>query len=405
MPTYDKHLKTIANNTIKYLYQNMPEYNQLKGTYTGIQMILNLMGLCTSITELWSPRTQNALQNFLGDEMFRADELDAVRQRIADWGNATVKDYFLTSRFDVDIKQENKISFKSFNSMASTIISTILQMKPVTRCLRYLYYIITINTDIHFEYLTHIKKSGTEEEGDNNRKIENFRYKWDVVFNPLAYKSKVDKKNNANYSLFLPWIAERAAKLDLETETETNTLKNTYFNLYELDRKFQISKQKTFRFKLEGSFANPGYDTNTYTKIFNMEIGKDVDFQVETNGILVNFKGSATSIFLDLFGKLNDIFITSEASDMCYLQAEADDCTFIPESAIDTSEGSNDNLSDKTILLSLTAAFSTVLGSKYLYQNNQISLDFPDLPPQPEAENITYESIPVHYEGVPLRYV
>ena len=85
MPTYDNHLKTIANNTIKYLYQNMPEYNQLKGTYTGIQMVLNLMGLCTSITELWSPRTQNALQNFLGDEMFRADELNAVRQRIADW--------------------------------------------------------------------------------------------------------------------------------------------------------------------------------------------------------------------------------------------------------------------------------------------------------------------------------
>jgi hypothetical protein len=277
-------------------------------------------------------------------------------------------------------------------------------MKPVTRCLRYLYYIITINTDIHFEYITNVKKTGTEEEGDNNRKIENFRYKWDVVFNPLSYKSKVDKKNNAIYSLFLPWLAVRAAKIDLENDTETNTLKNTYFNLYEMDRKFQISKQKTFRFKLEGSFASQGYDSNIYTKIFNLEIGKDVDFQVETNGVLVNFKGPATSIFLDLFGKLNDIFITSEASDMCYLQAEADDCTFLPENAVDTSDGNNDSLSDKTILLSLTAAFSTVLGSKYLYQNNQISLDFPDLPPPPAEGNITYESIPVYYEGVPLRY-
>ena len=239
MPTYDNHLKTIANNTIKYLYKNMPEYNQLKGTYTGIQMILNLMGLCTSITELWSPRTQNALQNFLGDEMYRADELNAVRQRIADWGNATVKDYFLTSRFDVDIKQENKISFKSFNSMAKTIISTILQMKPVTRCLRYLYYIITINTDIHFEYITHNDMSGTDDPGEQyrdrfkERKIENYRYQWNVVFNPLAYKSQVDKKNNTIYSLFLPWISIRAAKLDLENETEANTLKNTYFNLFE----------------------------------------------------------------------------------------------------------------------------------------------------------------------------
>ena len=409
MPTYDKHLKTIANDTIKYLYKNMPEYNQLKGTYTGIQMILNLMGLCTSITELWSPRTQNALKNFLGDELYRADELDAVRQRIADWGNASVKDYYLTSRFDVDIKQENKISFKSFNSMASTIISTILQMKPVTRCLRYLYYIITINTDIHFEYITHVKKTGTEEEGDNNRKIENFRYQWDVVFNPLVYKSQVDKKNNTIYSLFLPWLAIRAAKIDLESETETNTLKNTYFNLFEMDRKFKISKQKTFRFKLEGSFANKDYDPNTYTKIFNLEIGKDVDFKVETNGVLVIFKGTATSIFVDLFGKLNDIFITSETSDLTYLQAEADACSFLPENAIDTSDENNDNLNDKSILLTVTAAFSTVLGSNYLYQNDSISLNFPDTPvppPEPPVEPsyIQYDSVPLYYENIPLQY-
>lgn len=408
MPTYDNHLKTIANNTIKYLYQNMPEYNQLKGTYTGIQMVLNLMGLCTSITELWSPRTQNALQNFLGDQMFRADELNAVRQRIADWGNATVKDYFLTSRFDVDIKQDNKISFKSFNSMAKTIISTILQMKPVTRCLRYLYYIITINTDIHFEYITHNDKSGTDDPGEKNRdrfkerKIENYRYQWDVVFNPLAYKSEVDKKNNTLYSLFLPWLSIRAAKLDLENETEANTLKNTYFNLFELDRKFKISGQKTFRFKLEGSFANKEYDPNTYTKIFNLEIGKDVDFKVETNGVLVIFKGTATTIFFDLFGKLNDIFITSETSDLCYLQAEADACSFLPENAIDTSDENNYNFNDKSILLTVTAAFSTILGSKYLYQNNKISLDFPDQPAK--TSYIQYDSMPLYYDNIPLQY-
>lgn len=405
-PTYNKHLKTVANNTIKYLYKNMPEYNQLKGTYTGIQMVLNLMGLCTSITELWSPRTQNALQNFLGDEMFRADELDAVRQRIADWGNATVKDYFLTSRFDVDLKQENNISFKSFNSMASTIISTILQMKPVTRCLRYLYYIITINTDIHFEYMTRVDKSGTDESEDcdkfTKREISDFRYQWDVVFNPLAYKSEVDKKNNTIYSLFLPWLSIRAAKLDLENDSESNTLKNTYFNLSELGRKFKISGQKTFRFKLEGSFANKKYDSNTYSKIFTLEIGKDVDFKVETNGILVLFKGTATTIFIDLFGKLNDIFITSETSDLCYLQAERDASTFIPECAIDTSDENNDNLNDKSILLSLTAAFSTVLGSKYIYQNDSISLNFKE-PPEPKSY-IQYDSIPVFYENNPLKY-
>ena len=292
--------------------------------------------------------------------------------------------------------------------MASTIISTILQMKPVTRCLRYLYYIITINTDIHFEYITHNDKSGTDDPGEEyrdrfkERKIENYRYQWDVVFNPLAYKSEVDKKNNTIYSLFLPWISVRAAKLDLENETEANTLKNTYFNLFELDRKFKISGQKTFRFKLEGSFANKEYDPNTYTKIFNLEIGKDVDFKVETNGVLVILKGTATTIFIDLFGKLNDIFITSETSDLCYLQAEADACSFLPENAVDTSDENNYNLNDKSILLTVTAAFSTVLGSKYLYQNNKISLDFPE--PPAKTSYIQYDSTPLYYDNIPLQY-
>lgn len=375
-PIYDDKTKQTASDMIKFLYHNMPTYNQLKGTYSGIQMILNLMGLCSRITELWSPRTTEALTNFVGDQLYRADYLNAVRQRIEEWGNATVENYFLTSRFDVDITEENVRSFKTFNGMAGTIITTILQMKPVTRCLRYLYYIITINTDIHYEYQTYYDTLKSEDNSDRGGKIRNYRYMWDVVVNPLVYKSKVDKRNNTIYSLFLPWNSIRAAYIDLDEGKETHTLKNTYFNLFEMGRRFEISKQKTFRFKLEGCFADKTYDPADYTKVFVLEIGKDVDFDVETNGINVIFKGTATTIFTDLFGKLNDIFIVSEQSYNTYLRAEGDASSFLPENALTITNETNDNLNDGSILLKFTSVFSTVLGSKYLYQNDDIPLEF-----------------------------
>ena len=409
MPNYSDTVKRNANEVIRYLYNNMPTYNQLKGTYTGIQMILNLMGLCASITELWSTRTPNALKNFEGDILYRADYLNAVRQRIEEWGKADVKNYFLTSRFDIDIQQNNAMSFKTFNNASRTIIDTILQMKPVTRCLRYLYYIIKIDTGIHFDYNIHFSK-GSEDDGVGSGitvPLKNFRYKWDVLNNPLSYKTKIDIDNNSIYSLFLPWNTMRAAYID-PNSNETHTLKNAYFNLNELDRKFNLACQKTFRFKLEGSFKDKSYDSNEYEKIFTLNIGSEVDIKTETNGILIIFKGTAISTLIDLFNSLNEILAAEHPIYDDFLRSEdnLELVDLIPENAVEI-DASERTLDRNGMNLYLTAVFSVAMGYDYIIQNDNLSLDFDEEPQEDDTlicfEDFTYR---VYSDANdPLKYI
>ena len=408
MPNYSDTVKRNANEVIRYLYNNMPTYNQLKGTYTGIQMILNLMGLCASITELWSTRTPNALKNFEGDILYRADYLNAVRQRIEEWGKADVKNYFLTSRFDIDLQQNNAMSFKTFNNVSRTIIDTVLQMKPVTRCLRYLYYIIKIDTGIHFDYNIHFSE-GSEDDGAGSGitvPLKNFRYKWDVLNNPLSYKSKIDIDNNSVYSLFLPWNTMRAAYID-PNSNETHTLKNAYFNLNELDRKFKLADQKTFRFKLEGNFKDKSYDSNEYEKIFTLNIGSEVDIKTETNGILIIFKGTAISTLIDLFNSLNEILAAEDPRYDYFLQSENNDelVDLIPENAVEI-DASERTLDRNGMNLYLTAVFSVAMGYDYIIQNDNLSLDF-DEEPQEDDTLICFHNFDfrVYSDYEPLKYI
>ena len=87
-----------AYELIRTIYKFIPTYNQIKGTYLGIQFVLNTMGLCTKITELW--RNRIGVDNFATDgTLYREDELGAVRRFVQDVGKykAAVNDYYLTS--------------------------------------------------------------------------------------------------------------------------------------------------------------------------------------------------------------------------------------------------------------------------------------------------------------------
>lgn len=285
------NLNKEAYDLIRYLYKNMPTYNQLKGTYAGIQYILNLMGLCTTIIELWSPRTTETLMNFgTSDELYRADYLNAVRQRIDDWGNADIKDYYLTSKFDIDFQQQKDISFSMFNGMSSTVIDTIMQMKPVSRCLRRLYYILKINTDIHFEYMHGVEKDTPD--------ITYFRYQWNITDNPLAYKTVLNKTAKTIDCIFLPWTA--AVAKTIIVDEEINTIKNTYCNLDRLGYKLNVSNQPVFRFTLIG-YAEHEPD-NTVSLDYAVKINDEINIAVETNGIMLKFNGLSRYMLNDLFG-------------------------------------------------------------------------------------------------------
>lgn len=368
-----------AYSLIKYLYRTMPEYNKLKGTYAGIQTVLNLMGLCASITEIWSDRTTQSLENFAsGNEgLYRSDIINCVKYRIADWGSAKINDCFLTSRFDLDINQNSTMTFGEFSKMADTVILVTLQMAPVTRALRRLYYIIKFETDIHIDYVfdTNIRSNDNT---DIINRMHTFRYRWNVINNYFYYKSEFDFYNCNIYKIFLPWSTVKAALVNVRDVhrdgsytdllgNEIDTMKNCYFNLFKLDKKLKAANQNMFRFNL---IARENDSTHSICKEYSLEIGKHIDITTERNGITLRLLNEATSIFSDIFG----YNLISEL-ESAQLTSEQGDDDLISEDSI----AFDDNVTDPSQLgasIWLTAAFTMPLGAKYIYMDNSIPLRF-----------------------------
>lgn len=407
-----------AYELIRTIYKFIPTYNQIKGTYLGIQFVLNTMGLCAKITELW--RDRNGIDNFATEgTLYREDELNAVRRFTEDIGKfkSGVKDYYLTSRFDIDLVANKGISFYEFNGMAKTIVEVVNDMRPVTRCLRRLFFIILINTDIHYNYYLDAEndKYGDEEEShsvighvvtpetrsDDNTyglQIRNYNYLWNVTDSPWNKKIEYDNKLFMLKRLYLPWnaigakfaMADELPEIDLiayedmpvtygksqltyidtvrkhnlnyeGTEIDydnegviyeedldeakyiyrdilQNTLKNTYFNLFELDNKLEKSHQLTFKFIIYARKKGE-YRSIIKQEYKDLIIGEDVTFELDKNGIFVNFHNTIQTILGGLYKDLD--------------------------------------LKDVDLFFGTT--FNIVLGTKYLYQDENMPLDIWDI--------------------------
>lgn len=217
---------------MKYIYREIPEYNQYKGSYKGIKMALNVLGMCVKIVELWA-RTNDAQI----DDMMRADDLNDYPLKFNKSDKAIIAKYYLTSRFDVDM-EETDISFKDFNDLADNIVRLIFQVKPVTRLLRKLSYIYYMWIDIHFSYLWYPEY--------NVQELTHYKYKWDLSdydsFKKHRYSTisgklgTFDVSDNIQYinQLYIPfkakeglcsWIsrADHAASETTESTTSTTT--------------------------------------------------------------------------------------------------------------------------------------------------------------------------------------
>ena len=310
--TTDKY-KQEAYDLIKSIYKFIPFYNQIKGTYLGVQFILNTMGLCVSITELWSDKTN--INNFSTDTVYyREDEINAVRKFIQDIGEdgkkltdivldtAYLNNLYLTSKFDVDIHQAKNIKLADFYGMADTIVDTIMQIRPVTRCLRKLYYFFTINTNLHFRY--NYNGDGVQIE-DNNQpddkyglKIRTFHYIWDVTNRNGNHLIDYDSNTQLLNYIKLPYMSLAAKCHDPQdsipekTNEFNNTFKNTYFNLYKLGNKLKVSGQITFRFRLYVR-KKTNYDFNDMPSQFILLIspGDGVIIESYDQGIIIKFNG------------------------------------------------------------------------------------------------------------------
>lgn len=310
---YNEDIKEQALALIKYLYKNMPTYNQIKGTYLGIQYVLNMLGLCTSITEIWSDRAQETLKNFTesSDHLFRAEELNDLRENIAELanssysGNAQIKNFFLTSRFDIDLVNTKYQTFKSFNEQAAAIIQVVNQIKPVTRALRKLYYIIRITTELSVQNISLTDK--------NPCRIHAYTYTWNIDSEASKAKTIFDPVTVQLSQLYLPFVSNINNALYLgyyERNTDSGifewnedgfpkyTSQCTNFTLTDLGYKFKVSKQNTFTF----AFVSSGkYFYYTYP------IGTEDGIGLETDayGIIIRFNGTSKTVIQQLIDSLH----------------------------------------------------------------------------------------------------
>lgn len=247
---------------LRFVYREIPEYNQYKGSYKGIKMALNMLGLCVKLVELWSKTNDGSVK-----DMVRSDELNDYPIREDSFeGAAAIAGYFLTSRFDVDV-EETQITFEEFNEYSYNIVRLILQVKPVTRLLNKLSYIMYFYTNLNlsFWWLPFI----------NTQDYHHFKYTWNLL-DPYALKKTEwnlfnNKLQNIN-RLYIPYVAEDAEVTfktnadhewhDVSESGETTTFtttgdiitrkaaKNTYYNLRNLAYKSKLNNNDYIYFKI-----------------------------------------------------------------------------------------------------------------------------------------------------------
>lgn len=296
---YSESVKSEAVAIIKYLYKNMPTYNQIKGTYAGIQYVMNMLGLCSSITEIWSDKAQDTLKNFANDSgLIRADELNDVRSNTAELGSAKVKNYFLTSRFDVDFVNVKGQSYEDFVNQSEMIIQVINQIKPITRALRKLYYIIKITTELSVQNISLTT--------NDKRTIYAYKFQWDATKSRFANRNVFDAGSQRVRTLYLPFISIQNKAKCIGSYTEEGVFSpavnvapyNTYPYLNEIKRKFKASAQDTFEFKLYAEDHHGVISSFMYKFIIDDVNGVTVDN--DDYGIIINFNGDTGTFIQSL---------------------------------------------------------------------------------------------------------
>lgn len=262
------------DNFIRYVYHEIPEYNQYKGSYKGVKMALNMLGLCCKLVELWSK-----VDDKQKDDLRRVDEIsDFFMKKIDENGNevprttkAAVAKLFLTSRFDVDI-EEPSITFREFNGLADNICRLIFQCKPVTRLLRKLSYIYYMWTGLKFSYLWFPFY--------NTQQIHHFKYIFPLASDYVKTKHKFISTLSDDYDpnipsqgmfiefdkLFINFVANEAYVTYLQNEAEkkwkegefTNSdlitrtaVKNAYCNLRNIAYCAKLSTIQKLKFRID----------------------------------------------------------------------------------------------------------------------------------------------------------
>ena len=211
----------------------------------------------------------------------------------------------MTSTFDVDLSSQKGITFSEFNGMANTIISVIEEIKPVTRCLRKLYYLLELNTGLHFKYLfenqtpSNSLTVGSEPDPYFGINFKRFDYIWWFSEDP---RTVYDGELNQLKTIFLSYksILARVSNNATDGSNGKYTLLNTYNNLNNLPYKLKNSKVDRIKFCVYGRNNSDIRDNWFSKRTLIAIIGKDLDIRTNECGIYLDIINPSLRSILNL---------------------------------------------------------------------------------------------------------
>ena len=165
---------------VKYVLEQLPAYNQYKGTNTGIEMAIKMFGFSCRVINLWVRKEQEIEQ---GPEFIEEDRLFSFVE------------HFMTSRFNLEMDARNN-TFETFCDNIDMFIDLIKSIKPITKILNLIKYTIIKDVNVNLVYDLDVIE-------DEKSKETEYEFKW--VFNKNTTK---DVKN-----------IEKLCKLDAKTGT------------------------------------------------------------------------------------------------------------------------------------------------------------------------------------------
>lgn len=140
---------------IKYVLEELPAYNRYKGTNTGITMAIRMFGFACQVINVWVRRDVEIEKdpNFIEEDRLYSYE-----------------EYFMTSRFDLELKADNN-KFKTFCENIDMFIDLIKSIKPITKILNLIKYTIIHELDVNLVY-------DIDEIEDTNNPVKEYSFKW-----------------------------------------------------------------------------------------------------------------------------------------------------------------------------------------------------------------------------------
>ena len=121
---------------VKYVLEQLPAYNRFKGTNTGVELAIKMFGFSCKVINIW---------------VRRINEIETNPEFFEETGMYTTNDYFMTSRFNLNLEGKNN-TFKTFCDNIEMFIELIKSIKPITKILNAIKYTITLKKEVNLVY-------------------------------------------------------------------------------------------------------------------------------------------------------------------------------------------------------------------------------------------------------------